>query len=133
MKKLLLCSLMLALPAWADEAPQSTTVSAYVKLQGAPKKVSSMKELLEKEDAYKTADCQATSVTKSGNVLGLTCRLPDGDLMNTLNRLTPHGVKWSMSAQACTAGCIMMACPTIGSPVACCKKTATGNKLCLSR
>ncbi len=134
MKNLLLCSLlMLTLPAWAAEAPLSTSVSAYVKLQGAPKNVRSMMDSLENEDAYKAAGCLTTPASKSGNVAGMSCSKPDSALMDTLNRLAPRGVKWNMSAQACATGCVMMACPTIGYPITCCKKTTTGYKPCVAR
>lgn len=124
MTKLLLCGLMFALPVWAGEAPPTVSPSAYVKLQGAPKSVRSTMAALQKEAAYKAAGCQTTLASKSGNLVGMSCSKPDSALMDTLNRLASHGVKWNMSVQGCAVGCTMMACPPPGGPTTCCKRVS---------
>jgi hypothetical protein len=133
MNKLFLLGLMLALPVWAGEAAPTvpvTQTSGFVQLHGAPKKVRSMLETLEQSDAFKAAGCEAAASNKSGSLAGVTCNQPNSALTDTLNRLAPHGVKWSMSVQGCAVGCSSMPCPSPGGPVVCCKKVSGVCKPC---
>ncbi len=130
MKKLIFVWMILAIPAWAAETPVETHVSGYLELRGAPKKVQSVLDQLTKEEAYGTAGCKALPPSKNGKVVGISCTNPDSALMQLLSLGTGTGVKLSLTAQGCPTGCTNMTCPPLSSPVACCKKTATGYKRC---
>lgn len=134
MKKLFLCALLMALPAWAGETapipPVNTQTSGYVQLQGAPKKVRSMVETLEQSDVFKAAGCEATPGNKSGSLAGMSCSQPNSALIDMLNRLAPHGVKWNMSVQGCAVGCTMMPCPPPSGKTTCCKQVSGVYKTC---
>lgn len=132
MKKMLpLLFALIAAPVWAaDELPFPQT-GVTIELKGESAKLSAVLAEIEKETAYKEADCATKPAKKSAKKASISCSKADGALLTILSK-NAQTVRWSISAaatraaapMACPTGCALMNCPPPSGPWQCCN-TAT--------
>jgi len=111
---LLLLSVLIAAPAWAEEAaPASASQTAVtVQLTGSAKGVRAMLAGLEKDAVYKDAGCSAKSMKKSAKTAKISCANAGGALLDYLGKNTPDKVRWSISSAVATRAALACAIQT---------------------
>lgn len=126
MKNMLLLLSLIAVPAWAEDAPvvlsaPTTTVmqavpvaetSVVIQLNGTAKSIATVVADLEKDAAYKEAACSTRHAKKTGKTANITCAKANSGLMEFLLKNTPVKVRWNISAAAprLTATCYKLVC-----------------------
>lgn len=130
-KMLLLLSVLIVAPAWAEAPAQTATTgnAVVIELKGQARSVSALIADLKKDEVYQAAACSTGK--KSGKTTKITCSKTDGALLTFLANNAPAEVRWSISAAPAgwvpqppgcppPAGCSMMNCPPPGGTYRCC-------------